>query len=772
VVAQVVRAGGREFPAEIIERIRDAVETDAELSRSELSRQVCQWLSWRQPNGRLREVSCRVALRALEQRGVITLPASRAAGDHCRGREVEREHLGLEEPGVALPTELRKLGRIELVVVGKHCPQEYQQWKRALERFHPEGHVALPQAHVRYLIRCRYGVLGALCFSAAARHLAARDAHIGWSTQARGANRELVVANSRFLLLPWVHVKDLASHVLALAARQVAQDWHSACGLRPVLLETYVDAARYRATCYRAAGWTHVGSTSGRTRNDRTRTRPGRVRDIYLLPLGGDYRRRLCSEPIVRKPHGDPSSRARSWARRELGGVDLGDPRRDERLVNVLEDFYARPNASVPQACHHSWGRLKGAYRLLSNDNVSMRAILAPHYASTAARMHHEPVVLAVQDTTSLNYSTHAATTGLGTITSQADGALGLEVHDTLAFTPGGVPLGLVDVQVWARDRAEFGKKHTRRQRPIEHKESYKWLASFQAAAHAQRLCPHTRVVSIGDRESDVFELFELALSRDDHPALLVRASADRCVQRAGTIARLWKVVESHPASAVREVHVPRTAERAARQARLSVRFCAVELRPPRNGPAGRRPLHVWAVLAREDQPPTGVEPLEWMLLTTIEVRTCAQAMEKIDWYVRRWGIEVYHHTLKSGCLIEEREITTATGLTNCLAIDMIVAWRILYLTRLGREVPELPCTAVFTEDEWQSVLTVTHPHKPLPVQPPSLNEVIRLLAKLGGHIGRKSDGPPGVESMWIGLMRLSDISMCWRLFGPSARAP
>ncbi len=770
-VAEVVRAGGREFPAEVIERIRHAVETDSELTRCELSRQVCQWLSWRQPNGRLREVSCRVALRALEQRGVIKLPASRAAGDHCRGRKVKRDQIVLEEPAVALPTELRKLGRIELVVVGKQCPQEYQQWKQALERFHPEGHVALPQAHVRYLIRCRYGVLGALCFSAAARQLAARDAHIGWSTQARAVNRELVVANSRFLLLPWVHVKDLASHVLAMAVRQLAHDWHSACGLRPVLLETYVDAARYRATCYRAAGWKHVGSTSGRTRNDRTRTRQGRVRDIYLLPLGGDYRRRLCSEPIVRKPH-DPSSHELSWARRELCGVDLGDPRRDERLVRVLEDFYARPNASVPQACHHSWGRLKGAYRLLSNDDISLRDILAPHYASTAERMNHEPVVLAVQDTTSLNYSTHAATTGLGTITSQADGALGLEVHDTLAFTPGGVPLGLVDVQVWARDPAEFGKKHTRRKRPIENKESYKWLASFQAAAHAQRLCPTTQVVSIGDRESDVFDLFELALSRDDHPALLVRATADRCVQSAGATARLWQVVESQEEAEVREVHVPRTAERAARQARLSVRFCAVELRPPRNGPAGRRPLRVWAVLAREEQPPPGVEPLEWMLLTTIEVRTFSQAMEKIDWYVRRWGIEVYHHTLKSGCLIEEREITTATGLTNCLAIDMIVAWRILYMTRLGREVPELPCTAVFTEDEWQSLLKVTHPNKPLPVQPPSLNELIRMLAKLGGHIGRKSDGPPGVESMWIGLMRLSDISMCWRLFSPSARAP
>jgi hypothetical protein len=757
----------------VIERIREAVASDAELTRTGLSQRVCQWLSWRQPNGRLREVSCRVALRALEKNGVIALPPSRAA-DRGRDRAVapEREKtFVLAEPLAAMPTALRTLGPIELVVVGPHCPPQYGQWKEALARFHPEGHVALPQAHVRYLIRCRYGVLGVLGFSAAARHLAARDAHIGWSPQARLANRELVVANSRFLLLPWVQVKDLASHVLALAARQLAQDWQSACGLRPVLLETYVDPSRYRATCYRAAGWTRVGATSGRTRNDRARTRHGRVRDIYLLPLSGDYQRRLCSEPIVRKPH-PPSNPGASWARRELGGADLGDPRRVERLVRVLEDFYARPNASVPQACSHSWGRLKGAYRLLRNDDISLRDILAPHYASTAARMHDESVVLAVQDTTSLNYGTLSATTGLGPITNAAHGAVGLEVHDTLTFTPGGVPLGLLDVQVWARDAAEFGKKHTRRTRPIEEKESYKWLASFQAAAHAQRLCPHTRVVSVGDRESDVFDLFELARSRDDHPALLVRATADRCVKSAGTTGRLWTVVESQAVADVRAVHVPRTALRAARQARLSVRFCAVELRPPRTGPAGRRALCLWAVLAREEHPPTGVEPLEWMLLTTIEVRTVSQAMEKIDWYVRRWGIEVYHHTLKSGCLIEERQFGSVTGLTNGLAVDMIVAWRILYMTRLGREVPDLPCTAVFTEDEWQSLHRVTHPNKRLPAEPPSLAGCIRMVAKLGGHVARTSDGPPGVESLWVGLMRLSDISMCWRLFGPSARAP
>jgi hypothetical protein len=772
-VAEAVRVGGREFSAEVIERIREAVDSEAELTRTELSRRLCEWLAWRQPNGRLREVSCRVALQALERRGVIELPRSRAAGARrarATGRGQEKRVV-LEEPAGGIAAELRQLGRIELVVVGKHCAPEYRQWKEALERFHPEGHVALPQAHVRYLIRCRYGVLGVLGFSAAARHVAARDAHIGWSLQARCANRDLVVANSRFLLLPWVRVKDLASHALAVAARQLPQDWQRACGLRPVLLETYVDPARYRASCYRAAGWRKVGSTTGRTRNDRSRTRRAAARDLYLLPLCSDYQQRLCREPIM--PKAQCAARApQSWARREVFGAKLGDPRRFERLVCVLEDFYAKPSASLPQACHHSWARLKGAYRLLSNPEVSIEDILAPHYASTTERMRSAPVVLAVQDTTSLNYSTHAATSGLGPISKHQDGAVGLEVHDTLAFTPAGVPLGLLNVQVWARDPAEFGKRATRRQRPVEQKESYKWLASFEAAAQAQRLCPNTRVVSVGDRESDVYELFELALSRHDHPALLVRACADRCATSARATGVLWAVMDRQPVAGIREVVVPRTRHQRARQARVRVRFCPVELSPPRNGPSGRPPVHLWAVLAREDHPPKGVEPLEWMLLTTIEVRTFSDAMEKIDWYARRFGIEVYHHTLKSGCLIEERQFGSATGLINCLAVDLIVAWRILYMTRLGREVPDLPCTAVFTDDEWQSLHKFTHPNTPLPAKPPSLAQLIRMLARLGGHIGRKSDGPPGVESLWIGVMRLSDISICWRLFRPSARAP
>jgi hypothetical protein len=731
---------------------------------------VCAWLSWRQPNGTLREVSCRVALRELERRGVITLPVSRRTGRLRQGDAAQRcapappEVLLECAPG--LPTELRQLGPIELVVVGKHMPQDDRVWKQAIERFHPAGYVPLPQAHVRYLIRCRYGVLGALGFSAAARHLRARDEYVGWSVRARVANREMVVCNSRFLLLPWVKIKDLASHVLAQAARHLAHDWQAACGLKPVLLETYVDPARYRASCYRGAGWQRVGASSGRTRNDRQRATAAAVRDIYLLPLCSDYRQRLCREPIRRKP----SATRGSWAHRELQGAELGDPRRLARLERVLEAFYARPNASVPQACGPSWAAIKGAYRLLSHQSLSIADILAPHYSSTVERMGERPVVLAVQDTTSLNYSAHPATSGLGTIGSDADGALGLEVHSTLAITPGGLPLGLIDVQAWARDGDNFGKKHSRRKRPIEDKESYKWLASFEAAAHAQRLCPQTQVVSVGDREADVFELFELTLSRHDHPALLVRASQDRRV--GGATALLWQSVESQPRLGIHEIHINRTATRAAREARLSIHACAVELRPPLNGPSGRAPLRLWAILAREEHAPEGATALEWLLLTTIETRTCAEAIQKLDWYAQRWGIEVFHRTFKTGCQIEDRQFGTATGLLNCLGVDMIVAWRILYLTRLGREVPDIACTAVFTDDEWQSLCRVSHPNKPVPSEPPALNDAILMVAKLGGYIGRNADGPPGVEPIWIGLTRLFDISMCWRLFGPAARAP
>lgn len=758
---------GREFPAEVIARIRQTVEEEPELSRAALSRLVCQWLSWRQPNGRWREMSCRVALHKLAQRRLIVLPAPR----HAQPARAAIEHSLSLANKEEIECELKELGPIELVAV-RGQSEESRLWKEMVDCHHYAGYQPLVGAQLRYLIRCRKGWLGALGFSAAARQVAARDRFIGWSAPARRGHREELVANSRFLLLPWVKVKNLASKVLALCVKRLAADWQRAYGYRPLLLETYVDQERFRGTCYRAANWIHVGHTAGRGRQDR-QCRPQRsVKDIYLYPLSADWQRRLCREPLRQPPRRHGELAAGSWAQQEFAAVRC-DRRVQRRVASVAEAFYAQPQANIAQACG-SRAKTKAAYRLFSHRKLSLTELLAAHAAATVERMRAHRVVLAVQDTTTLNYSTQLATEGLGPIGYRKDRGQGLVVHDTVAFSAAGVALGVLDAQVWARDEKEFGKKARRKQRSIEQKESRKWLLSFEAAANAQRELPDTVVVSVGDREADVYELFELAYSRADHPKLLVRAEHDRLLSEGQ--GHLWAAVEAQPIVAEQVVRVPARRARGSkpaqppRTARLAIRFTAVELKPPHR--PGLSVLPLWAVLAKEVDAPASSQPLEWMLLTTLEVNDVEGAIEKLKWYAHRWQIEVYHRTLKSGCRIEQRQLGSAARLENCLAIDMVVAWRILYMTRLGRQAPELPCTVVFEDYEWKALHQYFHPNEPLPTEPPQLNPLVRLVGQLGGHLGRKSDGEPGPKSLWLGVSRLHDISECWLKFSPLARPP
>jgi hypothetical protein len=209
---------------------------------------------------------------------------------------------------------------------------------------------------------------------------------------------------------------------------------------------------------------------------------------------------------------------------------------------------------------------------------------------------------------------------------------------------------------------------------------------------------------------------------------------------------------------------VPRQGARKARIAQLEIRFAKVTLKPPANK-KGLKPLTIWAVLAQEINCPQDVkEPLEWLLLTTIEVTTFEQAIQMLAWYAIRWGIEVYHRTLKSGCKIEQRQLGYADRIEACLAIDMVVAWRIFHLTKLGREVPDVPCTVFFEEAEWKALATYKTNSPIPPEHPPSLREAIHMVASLGGFLGRKSDGEPGTKSMWLGLQRLDDLTAMWKI--------
>jgi hypothetical protein len=664
--------------------------------------------------------------------------------------------LGRSWPVVELT--LGELGRVWLEPVDALAEDLSKQWWEMMEAYHPLGSGPLCGAQMRYLIGSEAGYLGGLSFSAGAWRLAARDGWIGWDEERRKAGLSKVVANSRFLILPTVKVANLASHVLGLAVRRLARDWQARYGEAPALVETFVDRARHRGTCYRAANWRCLGQTQGRGRQDRKRTADGGIKDIWVYPLVRDCQESLRSGCASRRI--GIRRAAADWAEEEFGGCQLSDARLKERLLTVARDFYARPTASVPQACS-SRAKTKAAYRFLDHEETTMERLLEPHYLATEERVKKESVVLAVQDTTSLNYTAHRATVGLGPIGSKLKGSQGLHVHDTLAFNLEGTPLGFLNVQCWARDPKETGKKEARRKLPIDQRESGKWLKSYRAIAEVQARCPNTMLVSVGDREADIYELFREAAETPAGPKLLVRASHNRKLQHEQ--GRLWETVLAREVAGIQVVNVTRQGSRAAREAHLAIRFAAVSLLPTKRH-KGAPTIPVWAVLAQEQDAPPGVKPLEWLLLTTLSVESFEQATEKLIWYARRWGIEVLHRTVKSGCRIEQRQLGQADRLEACLAIDMVVAWRIFHLSKLGREVPDAPCTIYFEESEWQALMVFTERNPIPPAEPPTIREAMHRVATLGGFQGRKGDGEPGTQSLWNGLQRLDDIAGIYRV--------
>jgi hypothetical protein len=746
---------GQVFTPSILARLSEAVARVPGLSRSALSRKVCEWLDWRDARGRLKQMSARVALGRLEQQGLIELPAAQGAVPAAEPLESP-----VDEPS-ALSLSLAELGTVELVLIGEGERDLSRLWRGLFERHHPLGAGPLCGAQLRYLIRSpRYGWLGGLAFSAPALRLGARDRFIGWSEATRRAHLDQVVANTRFLILPQVTVPHLASHVLGRCLRRLPRDWQGRYGLTPVLVETFVDSSRHAGTCYRAANWRYLGDTQGRGRNDRSHSAAATAKAVYVYPLCRQWRERLGAQA--------PEAPIPDWAEAELGAAELGDRRLTERLLTLTRDCYARPQAQLPQACG-TRAKTKAAYRFFDHARVRMDTLLAPHYQATAERAAEQPVVLAVQDSSSLNYTAHPDTEGLGPLNTTRDGSLGLWLHDTLAFTPAGLPLGLLDVQLWARDAETHGKRATRYARAIEDKESAKWLKSYAAASALAQRCPHSLVVSVGDREADVYELFVAAAEQPKGAHLLVRAERTRRMTRDH--GSLWDFMAAQPLAATQALAVPRCHNRPARTATLELRFAAVTLKAPKRKRA-LPDLGLWAVWAREVNAPPGVEPVEWMLLTDVPAETPEQAAERLAWYATRWQIEVYHRTLKSGCRIEERQLGTAKRLEAALAIDLVVAWRIFHLAKLGRETPELPCTVFFEDDEWKALwlrvnLTTTLPHTP-----PTLRQATRMLASLGGFLGRKCDGEPGTQTLWLGLQRLDDLTHMYRVLTAATGPP
>lgn len=454
-----------------------------------------------------------------------------------------------------------------------------------------------------------------------------------------------------------------------------------------------------------------------------------------------------------------PAAMAREWAEAELGTAELGDVRRTRRLVQVASALAAAPTASIPQACGDA-AQTKGAYRFFEGAETVLNAdlpaaIRTAHCRAIKQQLADQAVVLAVQDTTDLTWHTQAIR-GLGPL--EGPHGRGLFVHSTLAVTLAGVPLGLLAQQVWAREPTAPGRA-TRRQRAITAKESQKWLTALTASR--ADLPSAVTLVHVGDREADIYDLFRAATALPQ-TELLVRAAQDRRV--AETETTLWPTVAAQPVADTRAVPVPRAADRPARDAQLTLRWTPVTLQPPRHRASEHLPpIPVTALLVQEEAAPPGEEPIAWLLLTTLPVPSVTAAWERVHWYTYRWRIERYHFVLKSGCRLEQRHLETDTRQACSLAVYSVIACWLLRLLYQARTAPAVPALTVVNREEWAILWHARHPDAPLPPAP-TLRDLVREIAALGGFLGRRQDGEPGLKTLWQGLSRLRDLLLGYHL--------
>ncbi|MFC6550371.1 IS4 family transposase [Cohnella cellulosilytica] len=444
------------------------------------------------------------------------------------------------------------------------------------------------------------------------------------------------------------------------------------------------------------------------------------------------------------------------WASTELQHLGIKCGRTIKRFIQTVSTLTQNLGKSLAGASRDS-AEAKAMYRLLDNEQITEEVVLQAHRKATLGHMkaQGESIILAVQDTTTVNYTSLQQTEGLGDI-GGAIGNRGLIVHSSLAVRPNGIALGLLDQMIWTRKPEERGKRNDRSPRPIEEKESYKWLKSMDNSSAG--IPEGIRLVHVGDREADVYEFFDHALASEQE--FLVRVVQNRLTLEAD---KLFDGVKQEPSCGQIVVEIPRDTRRnlPEREATLDIRYGRAQVKVPANLPnkwLNSRSASLSIVYVRELNPPAGVEPIAWYLVTSLAVESLEEAVEKINWYMQRWKIERFHYILKSGCAIEKLQNRTAERLQKLILIYSLISVRILGMTYLARQLPEACCTLYLEEEEWKVLYCIAHRTSTAPPTPPTIQTAVLCLAKLGGFLGRKGDGDPGVKVLWRGLNELHTV--------------
>lgn len=443
-----------------------------------------------------------------------------------------------------------------------------------------------------------------------------------------------------------------------------------------------------------------------------------------------------------------------TWVAEEMGESPRHEARHAKRLAALLTRLGEQPVSSIPRACH-GWAETVAAYRFLDNPAVGVPEILSGHKAATLERIRSQAVALLVQDTSFLHYGTLPPKVGMGTV-KERNGDEYLR-HTTVVFTPERVNLGVLGAKLW--QRPEEPVAHERTRKPIEEKESYRWLEGYAVAWEVQQACPQTVVVSVADCEGDIQEWFLDAMNRptEDRAEFLMRAKCNRRLAPGAVHGYLWEERQAARPLGKLTFKLSRQVDRPARRVTLRVKAMPVTFNGARRLGGRLPPVQVWAVYAIELNPPKGEDPIEWLVLTSLPVADFSGACLVVQWYRARWEIELFCRVLKQGCQIARLRLATAHRLLNALAIYLIIAWRIHTMTMLGRAYPDASCDLVFEPREWQTIYTMQY-QSPPPDQPPPLRDTVRALAQLGGFLARTGDGEPGIKAIWQGYQRVHEL--------------
>ncbi len=631
------------------------------LSRAALARRLCELDGWRNPKGELCAASARKGLPGLAAEIGLPLPPARRPAGGCRPRSRPRAPRGC--PPVRLQCSLEELGAVSL------RPADTAKLRRhdgdLLAAEHPLGRGHAPGCRLVYGVRAGGQDVGVVSFVAAPMRLGPRDQHLGWDERTRRQNLPKLVSNDRFLVRSGVAVKNLASHVLGLAVRRLGRDWQRLHGSAPVAVETCVEQRR-RATCYKAAGFECLGETGGLPRGAKEPSRAQRAKpdfrepernrkQVWVKALVPDWERVLRQPArlvLGAFPRLDFDSEAEHWSGREFERSDLPDRRLRERLKAIGGAWEQQLGKCLPAIFPRAKDQ-QAAYRFLRNRRVSMEHILAPHREAMVDRCQLlEGTLLLVQDTTTLNYTgLGKCTSGLGPLQQRSNRARGLHVHASVAYAPGGRPLGVGGLEVWGRPLQEPPDE--------QEKESRRWLRGLRQGFELGRACPGQRIVVVGDRESDIYELFHERERREqageENVELLVRVNLGR--QRK---VKVWDsglrslMVRPIPMQADFQQRVrfqrkfwllSQGAKRARKRRKVDtlVSIGPVEAQPPearrKRGEAG---VEAWLVHVEQTNAEPGEDPLEWFLLSTAGALSKGWAKRIVRWYEARWGIEEF----------------------------------------------------------------------------------------------------------------------------------